>query len=721
VPSSPALYRLPQAAPQSASGIYARSIGAAFLLILVALWATTQWTAWRLDFAPALGTPWLALSPPLRVFSRLIAIAAFGLALAVLWWPGLRWTSHLFAAIAALASALSVGLLYAPWAFFLWDWRFGKNPRVAPLFQTGHWLIAIPAHATVLVAMLVSSRQAKRLGGETDSHGSAKWASADEVKRADLLHPQGLFLARWRDPRRKRRPIYLRYEGPQHVLGFAPSRSGKGVGWVLPTLLTWPRSVLVHDIKGENWALSSGWRKKALGSLCLRFDPTCRDGSAARFNPLLEIRLGPNEVRDAQNVADMLVDPDGRGAKDHWDLTAEELLVGAILHVLYVGREKSLRGCLDLLSHPTRPIANVLNEMVDTEHDPVGERGWIDRSTGEPTKTHPVVAGAARAVMNKSENERSSVISSAVKCLSLFRDEVVAENTSACDFRITDLVQQERPVSFYLTVPPSDLSRTRPLVRLLIQQIGRRLTESLHFEDGRAISHTRHRLLFLMDEFPSLGRLEFFETQLAFLAGYGVQAFLIVQDLSQLYAAYGRNESIVSNCGIRVAFTPNRIETARLLSDMAGTMTVHRSRRMYSGHRLSPWLSHVMASEEESQRPLLTPDEALRLPEDAALVFRSGHRPIYAEKLRYYEDRRLLERARIPAPEVSDRISRYGEGPHPNALEGAKDRSSGRPALKPPTMTAPREPESKPSHRARANGSTNPSLSDLPDTEDLLR
>ena len=293
----------------------------------------------------------------------------------------------------------------------------------------------------------------------------------------------------------------------------------------------------------------------------------------------------------------------------------------------------------------------MLNEMVDTEHDPAGERGWVHRSTGERTKTHPVVAGAARAVMNKSENERSSVISSAVKCLSLYRDEVVAENTSACDFRISDLVQQERPVSLYLTVPPSDLSRTRPLVRLLIQQIGRRLTESLHFEDGRAVAQARHRLLFLMDEFPSLGRLEFFETQLAFLAGYGVQAFLIVQDLSQLYAAYGRDESIVSNCGIRVAFAPNRIETARLLSDMAGTMTVHRSRRMYSGHRLSPWLSHVMASEEESQRPLLTPDEALRLPDDATLVFRAGHRPIYAEKLRYYEDPRLLARARTAGTE----------------------------------------------------------------------
>lgn len=654
--SPPALYRLPSTASGSASGIYGRSIAAVLVLLLVAVWATTQWSAWQLHFVPELGPPWLSLPPSRRNVSLLAAVASGALALAVLQWPRARWTALLFAPGAALALVASAHPLYAPWAFLVWDWRFGSNPELASLFDKGHWLIAIPAHAAVLVAVLVSLRHARRLGQQTDSHGSARWANGGEILHADLTRGRGLFLAAWRDLKQPNRATYLRYDGPQHVLGFAPSRSGKGVGWVLPTLLTWPGSVLVHDIKGENWALSAGWRQRTLGSLCLRFDPTCKDGSAARFNPLLEIRLGSDEARDAQNVADMLVDPDGRGAKDHWDLTAQELLVGAILHVLYVGRDRSLRGCLDLLSHPSLPIENVLNQMIDIEHDPTGERGWLDRSTGKETRIHPVVAGAARAVLNKSENERSSVISSAVKCLSLFRDEVVADNTSVCDFRITDLIRHDRPVSLYLTVPPSDLSRTRPLVRLLIQQIGRRLTESLHLENGRAVARLRHRLLFLMDEFSSLGRLEFFETQLAFLAGYGVQAFLIVQDLSQLYAAYGRDESIVSNCGLRVAFAPNRIETARLLSDMAGTMTVHRSRRMYSGHRLAPWLSHVMASEEESQRPLLTPDEALRLPEDATLVYRAGHRPICAEKVRYYRDPRLLERANVTAPEISDRI-----------------------------------------------------------------
>jgi len=142
---------------------------------------------------------------------------------------------------------------------------------------------------------------------------------------------------------------------------------------------------------------------------------------------------------------------------------------------------------------------------------------------------------------------------------------------------------------------------------------------------------------------------------------------------------------------------------------------------MYSGHRLSPWLSHVMASAEESQRSLLTPDEALRLPEDATLVFRAGHRPIYAEKVRYYEDQRLLARARIPAPVASDRISRDPEKAHSHAVESATSPCAAGPVLTPCAMAHPRKPDTHPSPHARVSASTNPSLSDLPDTEDLLK
>ena len=282
---------------------------------------------------------------------------------------------------------------------------------------------------------------------------------------------------------------------------------GKGVGLVVPTLLTWPGSAIVHDIKGENWGLTAGWRAR-FGRVLL-FDPT--NTKSAAYNPLLEVRRGEWEVRDVQNIADVLVDPEGALEKrNHWEKTSHSLLVGTILHVLYAEKDKTLAGVANFLSDPKRPIETTLRAMMTTPH--LGKTG-----------VHPVVASAARELLNKSENERSGVLSTAMSFLGLYRDPVVAAVTRRCDWRIRDLVEAERPVTLYLVVPPSDISRTKPLIRLILNQIGRRLTEEL---DSK---RRRHRLLLMLDEFPALGRLDFFESALAFMAGYGLKSFLIAQ------------------------------------------------------------------------------------------------------------------------------------------------------------------------------------------------
>src|SRR5262249_35344380 len=177
-------------------------------------------------------------------------------------------------------------------------------------------------------------------------------------------------------------------------------------------------------------------------------------------------------------------------------------LVGAILHVLYAEADKTLAGVANFLSDPTRPIAATLRAMMTTPH--LGDR------------PHPVVASAARELLNKSENERSGVLSTAMSFLGLYRDPVLAKVPRRGDGGIADLVECERPATLYLVVPPSDISRTKPLVRLVLNQIGRRLTEELETR------RRRHRLLLMLDEFPALGRLDFFETALAFMAGHGL-------------------------------------------------------------------------------------------------------------------------------------------------------------------------------------------------------
>ena len=651
--SGPTLYRLPVARGNRAAGIFCGAVGAVAGIVLVSIWVTTQLTAYRLHFHPALGSPLLTIESPYRELLGPAAVLTAALGISGLMTPAWWSTALMLFVLAAALLALRVGPLYAPFNFFVWWWRFGDVRGTGEIWRHGAWLVSVASHVAVFVAIVVAVRRARRLTGPTDTHGSARWATRADLDAAGLAGRNGgVYVGAWRD---KRGTVYLRHDGPQHVLAFAPSRSGKGVGLVLPTLLSWPSSVVVNDIKGENWALTAGWRRDRLGTVCLKFHPTAADGSSARYNPLLEVRPWPNDVRDAQLIADMLIDPDGQGNRDHWDLTAHDLLVGTILHVLYAERQKNLHGCLALLSDPTRTIESTLMTMLKTVHDPEHKCGWLD-GVGHPTRTHPVVSGAARALLNKSDNERSSVVSSAVKFLNLYRDPVVARNTATSDFAAGDLMRRDRRVSLYLTIPPSDIYRTRPLLRLLLQQIVSRLTETMDFAEGECGYRHRNPMLLMLDEFPTLGRMDVLQTALAYLPGYGIRAYLIVQDLTQLAHAYGRYESIISNCHVRVAFAANKVETAKLISDMVGTMTVHKETRTYTGSRLNPVLMHVMASEQESSRPLLTPDEVMRLPDDAALVFVAGHPAIYARKIRYYDDPAFRARADLQAPTESDRL-----------------------------------------------------------------
>ena len=278
--------------------------------------------------------------------------------------------------------------------------------------------------------------------------------------------------------------------------------------------------------------------------------------------------LGEKEVRDVQNIADILVDPEGaRDRRDHWEKTAHALLTGAILHVLYAEADKTLHRVATFLADPARSIERTLRIMLTTNH----------LGADAAPMVHPVVASVARELLNKSENERSGVVSTAMSLLGLYRDPIVAGTTARSDWRIADLMDPARPVSLYLVVPPSDISRTRPLVRLILNQIARRLTEKLEASAGA--KPPARQLLLMLDEFPALGRLEFFETALTFLAGYGVRAFLVAQSLNQIEKAYGPNNAILDNCHVRVAFAPNDERTAKRLSEALGTMTEQRAQR----------------------------------------------------------------------------------------------------------------------------------------------
>jgi type IV secretion system protein VirD4 len=581
------------------------AIAIACFLALLFSSAATQFIAWRLSYHPALGQP-------------------------------------------------LIGQLYPPWAWLSWNALYRKQmPAVfAPVRAAGGALGMIAALASLLVLGL-RGRTAERHDGV---HGTAHWAERSEIEATGLLprrgqRGEGVYVGGWQDARG--RLHYLRHNGPEHVAAIAPTRSGKGVGLVVPTLLSWPHSLVVNDQKAELWHLTAGWREAEVGNTVLRFDPGAASGSIG-FNPLAEIRLGSiHEVGDVQNLVTILVDPEGKGLVDHWAKTSHAFLTGAILHVLYRARATGGIGALPqvalALSDPARPVAELYREMLDNK--------WAGG------QTHPTIATAARDMTNRPDEERGSVLSTAMSFLSLYRDPLIARNVSRSDFRIMDLMNHERPVSLYLIVRAEDKDRMKPLMRLIINQLVRVLLRpEITYAGGRPQMPHRHRMLLMLDEFPSYGKLEVFQEALAYIAGHGIKAYLIMQDIAQLWGAYGRDESVISNCHVRVAYAPNKIETADWLSRMTGTATIVKEDITTSGGRFSAVLSNVSRTFHQISRPLATPDEIMRLKSPAKdagdiitepgdmLVFVAGHAPILGTQSLYFRDPVFSARASIAAP-----------------------------------------------------------------------
>jgi type IV secretion system protein VirD4 len=594
--------------------------------------------------------------------------------------------------------------LYAPWKIVEWAAKWYPYYPDALMRAGG-------AGITVAGVGLIGVLICKMVGANTARpndylHGSARWAEKKDMQEAGLLprsrkwHEilrglapsggRGVYVGAWMDDICKLH--YLRHDGPEHVLTYAPTRSGKGVGLVVPTLLSWPDSAVITDLKGELWAMTAGWRQAHARNKVLRFEPADPDCDV-HINPMEEIRLGTAyEVGDVQNLATLIVDPDGRGLETHWQKTCQSLLVGVILHALYKHRNEGTPANLAhvdfLLADPNRSVAELWMEMVTYQH--------VD---GRP---HPVVGAAARDMMDRPEEEAGSVLSTAKSYLALWRDPVIARNTSRSTFSIArDLVNHDSPVSLYIVTQPDDKTRLRPLVRIVLNLIVRLLANKVEYERHmlempwwrralakigfvraahahvRAKRKYRHRLLGMIDEFPSLGKLEILQESLAFVATYGIKFYLICQDLTQLRSrevGYGPDETITSNCHIQNAYPPNRLETAEHLSKLTGITTVVKEQITTSGRRTSALLGQVSRTYQETQRPLLTPDECLRMPgpkKDGDLIVEagdmivsvSGFPAIYGRQPLFFKDEIFSARAAIPAPACSDHLRPATESP----------------------------------------------------------
>lgn len=559
--------------------------------------------------------------------------------------------------------------IYYPWDIIIW---FIKWHHVAYRTLTEALGLGIFFYALFLLLILFYY-QNNFIKKNYNLYGSAKWASKADIINASLLPTKnGLFsdifydnslndtvcIGGWED--NNGNLYYLRHSGAEHILTYAPTRSGKGVGLVIPSLLTWKESCIITDLKGELWELTSGWRKNEAFNKVLRFEPASSENSIC-WNPLDEIRIGTDyEISDVQNLVNMILDPDGKGLENHWQKTAFSLLNGVVIHAVYKAKNEGKVSTLfevdNILSSYT-DIKDLWDEMLSYEH--------------LPGQTLSIVKNTAIDMINRAYEEASSIVSTAKSYLSLYRDPVIQKNTGKSDFKIRDLMNYKDPISLYVITQPGDLDRLRPLIRILLNMSLRLLTTKIVFENGKPKKSYKHKLLMMLDEFASLGKLEIFQRSLGYIAGYGIKCYLICQDINQLKSqsnGYGQDETITSNCHIQNAFPPNRIETAEHLSKLTGETTVIKEQITSSGKTFQFLKQQESKSFVEVKRPLLTPDECLRMkgarknhqgeivePGDM-VIYVSGYPAIYGKQLLYFKDKEFIRRSSILPPSNSDLI-----------------------------------------------------------------
>lgn len=560
------------------------------------------------------------------------------------------------------------------------DWLFKTHGTAGYDLVNKAFFFMLPVlcFGVILTALIINYGKSKT---NKTLHGSARWANLNDIKQMGLLSNEGVIVGAFEEKKLFKNKVHtLIHNGPEHILTYAPTRSGKGVGLIVPSLVNWKHSLVATDIKGELWAMTAGYRKNELHNKVLKFEPAVEN--SVKWNPLLEIRKGqPEEVSDAQSIALLIVDPMGKGLDDHWVKTAYSLLTGCILYLIN-NEEKQKNGEVSLsyldmmLSDPALPLPKLWAAMTKSNNQ-------IAKQVGQD-------------MLDKPENEAGSIVSTAKSELALYRDPIVAKNTNTSDFSVYDIMNSNTPISLYIVVQPSDQTRISPLFRLLVNMLIRknvsefRYFQSENFKDYsffektsrliqgkdtkryntiRGTGNYKHRMLLMLDEFPSLGKMDEVQKALAYCAGYGIKAYLIVQDLSQLQDKYGKNESITSNCHIQNAYAPNKNETAEYLSKMTGETTIvdENISVSSSGGLLSK--KSYSKSFQHTKRNLLTPDECLRLKgadknskgeitkAGEMLIFVAGYPAIKGIQALYFQNPIFSYRASIPAPESSDKIN----------------------------------------------------------------
>jgi type IV secretion system protein VirD4 len=491
-----------------------------------------------------------------------------------------------------------------------WFWYFRGDPKVQ------RWL-SVGALASVAVGGALALSIARNL--KPPLHGAARWANEGELRRHGLRAKAGIMLGR-----KGGRPLV--FGGHEHVMLYAPTRSGKGVGIVIPNLLTWPDSVVVLDVKRENWEASAGFRA-GHGQRVILFDPLDPEGLTARFNPLGHIdRANPSAVLDELQKLSVMLFPTPQNADPFW---AEAARTGFIGVGAYVAET------------PTMPFSLGVIYRELTAGDPRARLPAVIKSRakgGSPLS--PSCVSALTDFCSASENTFASIKQTITARMNLWLNPRICAATDVSDFDLRDL--RRRRMSLYLCVSPDNLARVAPLYALLLQQL-----VDLNTRERPSAGKDDIPVLLLLDEFARLGAASVIAHGFSYVAGYGLRLLPVLQSPAQLRALYGPDltEEIMANCGVEIAFAPKELKIAQDLSERLGTWTyAGRSRSRPSLLSRGSWST----TESDQRRPLMLPQEILQMPPEHLIVLKAGMPAARGRKIVYWRERRFARRVKPP-------------------------------------------------------------------------
>ena len=510
----------------------------------------------------------------------------------------------------------------------------------------------------VLLSVVIASAPRRR-----SLHGDARFAKRGEILKAGLLDGEGIILGRLGGFAGFGGRL-LTLPGQQGVALSAHPRAGKGVGVVIPNLLTWSGSVVCVDIKKENWTLTAGFRLSA-GQRTHLFDPLSPLGRTARWNPLDYVSQAPGQlVSDLQLIANMFF-PDPLNSDPFWMSSARSLFLGIALYLFST-------------AHLPKTIGEILRQGMADDEEGFGHK-WRRVIQGRMSGNQPLSEECVRAlydVIDLAPQTTSSIRKTFTSRLDLWANPVLDAATSASDFDLRKL--RSEPMSVYLGVMPKDLHRLQPLLNLFFQQAIALQTDELPEHNPEL----KHQVLMVLDEFPAIGRIPILAEASGFLPGYNVRTLMIMQTAAQLRQVYGEDgtRTLLKTLAGRIYFQPKDMDDAEEISRELGFTTVKVKTHSRPVWELSngKGARHRSVSMSEQRRPLMLAQEVRSLGRGKEIVFTEDTPPILCRKIRYYRMAAFRDRIRkppaVPAIELREVLaSRHGSAEPPIEKSEARD------------------------------------------------